>query len=199
MHKSMLAIPMAAIIATGLAGCGGQKATYIETGGTQSIVSVGEVDIQDIQKASSGMINSMLATGVLKRAPHQPARLVIDKVVNDTSSRFDTGELLYRMREQLVNSGQAQVEGAYGGNAETQVAQNEMKRDAFLNGKSAADVFDPDFSLTGKISQIKRSAGKVRQTTYTFRLTLFDIRNGREVWTKTVDMTKQGTKSSVGF
>ncbi|MEE2906705.1 MAG: hypothetical protein VX527_02630 [Planctomycetota bacterium] len=198
MRNTIFAVPIAAIMAMSFACCG-QKATYIETGGTQSIVSVGEVDIQDIQKASSGMMDSMLATGVLKRAPHQPARVVIDKVVNDTSSRFDTGELLYRMREQLVNSGQAEVEGGYGSNAETQVAQNEMKRKAFLEGKSAGDVFDPDFTLTGKISQIKRNAGNVRQTTYTFRLTLFNIRTGREAWTKTVDMTKQGTKNNIGF
>ena len=121
MRIPLLALPLAAAIALG--GCG-QKATYIETGGTQSIVSVGEVDIQDIQKAASGMLDSMLATGVLRRAQHQPARVVIDRVVNDTSSRFDTGEVLYRMREQLVNSGQAEVETAYGSNAESQVAQD---------------------------------------------------------------------------
>ncbi|MCH2133506.1 MAG: penicillin-binding protein activator LpoB [Phycisphaerales bacterium] len=196
MRIPLLALPLAAAIALG--GCG-QKATYIETGGTQSIVSVGEVDIQDIQKAASGMLDSMLATGVLRRAQHQPARVVIDRVVNDTSSRFDTGEVLYRMREQLVNSGQAEVETAYGSNAESQVAQDELKRRAFLEGKTASDVFDPDFTLTGKITQIKRRAGNVRQTTYTFRLTLTNMRTGREAWTKTVDMTKQGTKNSVGF
>jgi PBP1b-binding outer membrane lipoprotein LpoB len=178
----------------------GQKATYIETGGTESIVSVGEVDIQDIMKASSGMLESLLATGVLKEAPHQPARLVLDHVVNDTSSVFDTGDLLSRMRAQLANSGQAEFETAYGANAESQVAQDELKRKAFLEGKTADDVFQPDFALTGKITQIKRSAGRTKQTTYTFRLTLTRMfGTGGEAWSEVVDMTKQGTKSSVGF
>ena len=180
-------------------GACGQKAKYIETGGTESVVSVGEVDIQDIQVAASGMLESLLETGILKRAPHEPARLVLDRVVNDTSSRFDVGELLYRMREQLVNSGQAEVITTWGDNPESKEAQGIAKREAFLNGTTGQASAEPDFTLTGKVTQIKRSAGNVRQTTYTFRLTLTNVNTGREAWTKTVDMTKQGTKSGVGF
>ncbi len=187
------------VAATMLLGACGQKAKYIETGGTESVVSVGEVDIQDIQMAASGMLESMLETGILKQAPNQPARLVLDRVVNDTSSRFDVGELLYRMREQLVNSGQAEVVTTWGANAESKEAQGIARREAFLNGTTGQETAQPDFTLTGKITQLKRSAGNVRQTTYTFRLTLTNVNTGREAWTKTVDMTKQGTKSSVGF
>ena len=187
------------ITATLLLGACSQPARYIETGGTQSVVSVGEVDIQDIQMAASGMLESLLETGILKRAPHQPARLVMDRIVNDTSSRFDVGDLLYRMREQLVNSGQAEVVTTWGANAESKEAQGIARREAFLSGTTGQDSAEPDFTLTGKITQLKRSAGNVRQTTYTFRLTLTNVNTGREAWTKTVDMTKQGTKSGVGF
>ncbi len=177
----------------------GQRATYIDTGGTESIVSVGEVDIQDIQRAASGMLDSMLASGVLETARNQPARVVVERVVNDTSSRFDVGELVYRMRSQLVNSGEAQVEGAYGPQAESAVARRELERRAARSGQSAADLLRPDFSLKGRITQLKRRAGQVRQTTYTFRLTLFDLESGREAWTDYVEITKQGTKPSIGF
>ena len=61
------------------------------------------------------------------------------------------------------------------------------------------EVVQPDFSLRGRITQLKRRAGSVRQTTYTFRLTLFDLNTGREAWTDYVEITKQGTKPSVGF
>ena len=187
------------ITATLLLGACAQKARYIETGGTESVVSVGEVDIQDIQMAASGMLESLLETGILKQAPHQPARLVMDRIVNDTSSRFDVGDLLYRMREQLVNSGQAEVVTTWGANAESREAQGIARREAFLSGTTGQDSAEPDFTLTGKITQLKRSAGNVRQTTYTFRLTLTNVNTGREAWTKTVDMTKQGTKSGLGF
>ncbi|MDA0803220.1 MAG: hypothetical protein O2819_05630 [Planctomycetota bacterium] len=185
------------VVTLSLIGCG-SPAKYVETGGTESIVSVGEVDIQDIQKASSGMLQSLIATGILNSSEHKPARLLISSVVNDTSSQFDVGEVIYRMREELVNSGQAQVDTTYGSNAEDKAAQEVAKRRAFT-GQGASDTGEPDFSLTGRITQIKRSAGNTKQSTYTFRLTLTNLATGREVWTKTVDMTKQGTKNAVGM
>lgn len=178
------------------AGCGG-GARYIETGGNESMVNVSEVNIQDIQMAASGMLESMLSTGVLARAEHKPARLLINPIVNDTSSQFDVGELTYRMREQLVNSGQAQVITAYGKYTEDQAALEEVRRRSFETGETP-DV-RPDLTLSGKITQIRRQAGSTRQTTYTFRLTLTDPATGLEVWTKVEDVTKQGRKDSVGF
>jgi PBP1b-binding outer membrane lipoprotein LpoB len=168
----MLAIVPVSLLA--LAGCG-SPAKYIETGSPQSVVSVGEVDMQDVLKASSG------------------------KVVNDTSSQFDVGELLFRMREQMVNSGQAQVVTTFGANAEDKTAQDALRAQAFRQGNQVDGMPAPDFSLSGKITQMKRQAGNTRQTTYTFRLTLTNMRTGLEVWTKTVDMTKQGTRDAVGF
>lgn len=197
MTRTIASLSLAAALLT-LPACA-SKATYIETGGTDSIVSVGEVDIQDLQRAASGMLESLIALGTLQNAPHQPARLRIERVVNDTSSAFDVGELTYRMREQLVNSGQATVLTAYGANAESAEAQARLKREAFRRGETSVESLEPDFFLTGKITQLKRSAGRTRQTTYTFRLTLTDSRTGQEAWTKVVDVTKQGQKNAVGF
>ncbi len=171
----------------------------IETGGIESITSVDDVDMQDILKASSGMLESLLSQGTLKSAPRQPAQLLIGSIVNDTSSRFDIGEMTYRMREQLVNSGQAAVVTTYGTTPEDATAQDALKRKAFLEGQAAPASVDPDFSLTGRITQVKRQAGNVKQATYTFRLTLTNLRSGIEAWTKVVDVTKQGSKNAIGF
>ena len=193
-HRTLL---VATTLACGfLAAC--TPARYIETGGPESIVSVGDVDIQDVKKAASGMLQSLLATGVLAKSEHKPARLLIGSIVNDTSSQFDVGEVTYRMREELVNSGQAQVDTTYGSSAEDKTAQEVAKRRSFT-GSGSSDLGEPDFSLTGRITQMKASADNMKQTTYTFRLTLTDLATGREVWTKTVDMTKQGTKNAVGM
>ena len=58
---------------------------------------------------------------------------------------------------------------------------------------------EPDYTLSGKITQIRRNAGSTKQVTYTFRLTLTDPNTGLEVWTKTADVTKQGQKNGIGF
>ena len=180
-------------------GCG-TPGKYIETGGPESIVSPGDVDIQDVKTAASGMLQSLVSLGVLQKAQNHPARVLMGAIVNDTSSKFSIDELTYRMREELVNSGQAQIVTTYGANAEDKTAQERMKTEAFQSGKSPSQVdSNPDFSLTGRITQIKRTAGDTKQATYTFRLTLTDVRSGLEVWTKTVDTTKQGTKPGIGF
>jgi PBP1b-binding outer membrane lipoprotein LpoB len=171
----------------------------VETGSPEGIISVNDVDFQDILKASSGMLESLGQTGVLKTAKNKPAQLIIGDVVNDTSSRFDVGEVTYRMREQLVNSGQATVVTTFGTTPEDKQAQEVLRREKFLKGETVEPLPDPDFSLTGKITQVKRSAGGTKQATYTFRLTLTNLRTGLEAWTKTVDMTKMGNKNAVGF
>jgi len=186
-----------AVLALASAGC--ERARYVETGSPEGIISVGDVDFQDILKASSGMLESLAETGVLKTAKQKPAQLIIGEIVNDTSSRFDVGELTYRMREQLVNSGQAAVVTTFGTSPEDKQAQEVLRREKFLKGETSEPLPDPDFSLTGKITQVKRTAGNTKQATYTFRLTLTNLRSGLEAWTKTVDMTKLGNKNAVGF
>ena len=127
----------------------------------------------------------------------------MEKVVNDTSSAFSVDELTYRMREELVNSGQAAVvmTGGWGTKAESKAALEAAKSEEFYSeGGGAAPVRQkPDFTLSGRITDLKRRDGDVRQTTYTFRLTLADFATGNEIWTKTSDVTKQGTKPSVGW
>lgn len=195
--RTTATIASVALLALASAAC--ERARYVETGSPEGIISVGDVDFQDILKASSGMLESLAETGVLKTAKHKPAQLIIGEVVNDTSSRFDVGELTYRMREQLVNSGQAAVVTTYGQTPEDKTAQDLLRRQAFLKGERASQMPDPDFSLSGKITQVKRTAGDTKQVSYTFRLTLTNIRTGLESWTKTVSMTKVGNKPAVGF
>ncbi|MCH2161985.1 MAG: penicillin-binding protein activator LpoB [Phycisphaerales bacterium] len=188
------------IVTALLVGCG-SSARYTEAGGTESIVSIGQVDIQDINKAASGLLESMIRNGVLNRAPNKPARVIIENMVNDTSSDFRTDDLLYRMRSQLVNSGQAEVEMGYevGGRAESSVANARLRNRANLEGKTSAEVFKPDFILIGKITEMRRVAGRNKQYNYVFRLTLVNDATGREAWTDQVDVQKSGTKSGVGF
>lgn len=180
-------------------GCG-SPAKRIETGGPESITTVTQVDDQDIMGATNQMLSSLLELGVLKQTEQKPAVLLIDRITNDTTSDFPIDNLVYAMREQLVNSGQAAVNTTYGANPESKLAQDEAKLDQFETGERVR--IKNDFALTGRITEVRRAAGNVRQATFTFRLTLTATsgpRKGLEVWTKQAQFTKQGTKASVGF
>jgi len=181
-----------------LAGCG-QSARYQTPGGTDSIVNVGDVNAQDIANAADEILGEMLATGVLRTAAHQPARLRIERFVNDTSSPFPEDLVLTRMRERLVNSGQAQVVTAYGDDPESAEAQARLREQAFREGRASVETLNPDFFLTGKITQIKRSVRNARQSNYYFQLTLTEADTGLEAFTKLVEIQKGGTRDSVGF
>lgn len=195
-----LELSIALLTAASLLTACSTPARRIETGGPDSIVTVGEIDDQEINDATSRMLSSLLELGVLAKAPNQPARLLIDRIVNDTSSQFPIDNLVYGIREQLVNSGKAQVNTTYGSNPETQMGQDVLRRDQFESGE--VKKLQNDFVLTGRISQMKRSAGNVKQATFTFRLTLTAMSGpdtGLEVWTKQEPFTKKGTKPSVSF
>ena len=73
-------IVIASLAFLAFAGCG-ERARYIETGSTEGIVSPGEVDMQDILKATSGMLESLAETGILKTGKNRPAQLVVNDVV----------------------------------------------------------------------------------------------------------------------
>jgi PBP1b-binding outer membrane lipoprotein LpoB len=57
----------------------------------------------------------------------------------------------------------------------------------------------PDFTLSGKIIELTARASNTRQTTYSFQLSLTDTKSGLAVWEGEKEITKQGTRSSVGF
>ncbi|MFZ9882371.1 MAG: hypothetical protein ACO3QC_13335, partial [Phycisphaerales bacterium] len=58
---------------------------------------------------------------------------------------------------------------------------------------------EPDFLLQGQLSNVRRVAGNVKEYTFYFSLKLVDLRTGEQVWGRQTQISKQGTKASVGF
>jgi PBP1b-binding outer membrane lipoprotein LpoB len=56
-----------------------------------------------------------------------------------------------------------------------------------------------DYSLTFKILENKAKAGDVHQTTFTFQMSLVDVKTGLAVWEDEKQITKQGKHNSVGW
>ena len=57
----------------------------------------------------------------------------------------------------------------------------------------------PYYTLSGKLLEDRAQAGKVKQVTYTFQLSLTTVKDGLAVWEEEKQITKQGTRSSVGW
>jgi penicillin-binding protein activator len=196
-NKILLPILAATIPLIG-AGCA-TNAHYVQTGGSENIVNVGQINIQDYIQAANDMTANLLASGALDRVPAPPAILAISRIVNNTGQQIDTDLLTKKIRVTVLNSGKAMTTTTMGlgGTAEDPMAQGLQQENEFK-----ADVKNtrtPDFTLSGKIIQLTARAGSTSQSTYSFQLSLTDSKTGLAVWEGEKEITKQGTRPSVGF
>jgi penicillin-binding protein activator len=197
MKKTVLLSLLAALPFV-IGGCS-TNAHYVQTGGRESVVSLGEINIQDYIQAANASVNKLLASGVLDKVPNPPAVLAISFIVNNTGQQIDTDLLTKKIRVAVLNSGKALTTTTIGpgGTAEDPMAKGlQQEAEAGVNQKTGRA---PDFTLSGKIIETTARAGKTRQSTYSFQLSLTDIKTGLAVWEGEEEITKQGTRSSVGF
>jgi penicillin-binding protein activator len=196
-NKIILPVLAAAIPLIG-GGCA-TNAHYIQTGGNQSVVTTGQINIQDYIQAANTMTGELLASGALDKVSNPPAVLAISRIVNNTGSQIDTDLLTKKIRVALLNSGKAQTTTTMGlgGTAEDPMAKGLQQENEFKS--DAKTTRTPDFTLSGKIIQLAVKAGDTSQSTFSFQLSLTDPKTGLAVWEGEKEITKQGTRSSVGF
>ena len=196
--KNKIIIPLIAASAVFITGCA-TDAHYVATGGTQNIVNVGQINIQDYIQAANTMTGELLASGALDRVKNPPAILAISRIVNNTGKQIDTDLLVKKIRVALLQSGKAVTTTTFGlgGQAEDPLASGMQQKSDFLNDKNTTGK--ADFSLSGKIIQLNARAGNTTQATYSFQLSLNDTRTGYQVWEGEKEITKIGTRGTVGF
>ena len=188
--KNKIIIPLVAASAVFITGCA-TDAHYVATGGTQNIVNVGQINIQDYIQAANAAASDLLANGVLDRVKTPPAVVFMSRIVNNTGQQIDTDLLTKKISITLLNSGKAVF-------TSTDPAAKGMKDETdFMNDQKSQKI--PDFTLSGKIIQLNARAGNTTQATYSFQLSLNDTKTGYQVWEGEKEITKIGTKGSVGF
>ena len=200
MKRLLICSSLAAVIPALFSGCA-TEGHYIQTGGKDSIVTVGEVNIQDFMVASETMINSLLASGALDRVPNPPALIAISRVENRTGAHLETDLLTKKIRIALNKSGKAITRMNFGMGPDGKPLMEDP------SGKGIQDEQDfrndvkttrlPDFTLSGKIIETRAKAGNKSQSTFSFQLSL--AKGNDAVWEEEKEITKQGSRSSVGF
>ena len=197
MKKSILLSILAAALPFVVGGCA--SAHYIQTGGRESVVSVGSINIQDYIQAANTATSDLLASGVLDKVSNPPAVIAISRIVNNTGEQIDTDLLTKKIRVALLNSGKAQTTTTMGlgGTAEDPMAKGLQQEAEFKADQQTTRT--PDFTLSGKIIQLTAKAGNTSQSTFSFQLSLTDAKTGLAVWEGEKEITKQGTRPAVGF
>jgi uncharacterized protein (TIGR02722 family) len=198
MKNNVLLSLLAAALPLLVGGCA-TKAHYIETGGRESMVNVGQINIQDFIQAADTATSDLLASGRLDKVATPPAIIAISRIVNNTGQQIDTDLLTKKIRVALLNSGKAQTTTTMGlgGTAEDPMAKSLQQEAEFKADQKVTRT--PDFTLSGKIIQTLAKDGNTSQSTYSFQLSLTDTRTGLAVWENEKEITKQGQKPSIGF
>ena len=191
MNKTLLPL-LALSVGTllGLAGCS-TNAHYVDPAGSRTVTEVGRINVQDFASAADTMVNSLIDSLISKdklksAAPGEPALMAISRIQNSTGQQFDTDQLVKKIRIQLLKTGKVQTSTAVNlGAPEDPLAAQEQARPA-------------DYTLSGKIIEDRAQAGKLRQASFIFQLSL-SSRAGVAVWEEEKTIIKQGTRPSVGF
>lgn len=184
-----------------LAGCS-TKAKYVDPAGPRTLVTVGDINIQDYATAADTMINSLIVSvinaGRLKSSPGEPAILGISRIVNNTSQHVDTDLLTKKIRVALNKTGRVVTTTTYGlgGVGEDPLAQQILKEREQAENKPLTRL--PDYSLSGKLIENRVRVGNKMQASYVFQMALTS-QDGLAIWEEEKTITKQGRRSALGL
>lgn len=173
---------------------------YIDAKGSQTIVDASRINVQDWSQAADQLVLSLLESEVFEKTPSDPDILVIGRFINDTTQQVDTDNLIKKIRVGLNGSGKALTTTAmaHGGKVEDETAVEAAEYSAYIQGEEA-EIKLPTLSITGKLLEDRVRVKKTYQSTFTFQLTLTQIKTGLALWEDEVQITKQGKKPSVGW
>jgi PBP1b-binding outer membrane lipoprotein LpoB len=132
------------------------------------------ISTADFAAKADDMIQSLVESSVLDKSPRKPAILVVGRIANNTAQQLDTDLLAKKIRVALNKSGKAMTDTTGGA------------------------LSDPDFTLSGKIIQGQTRYGNLRESSFTFQLSLSNPQ-GLAVWEEEKEIIKQSERPAVGF
>jgi len=169
--------------------------------------AVMELDYRDFDKAAVEMVQSMIASGVFKKADGSRYVVTTAKVLNDTMQRIDTDQLTFKIEQELMNSGMVTMTSAVGGKGapdqmvhQLRELRDSEKADEFKQGTlpGKGQIIAPELSISGKIFQRNvRYDNNLQQVEYYFQLRVSEIASGASYWQKETLIGKRGSKKVV--
>lgn len=183
-------------------GCG-QKTTNIDVVNDEGN-PVMALDYRDFDQAASAMVQSMLGSGALKKKDGGRYVVATGRIVNDTMQRIDTDQLMAKIEEELLNSGQVVMSSALGSGTDALIHEMRELRDSEefdpnTIGKRGT-LIAPELTISGKIFQKNLRYSKSRQQVeYYFQLKVSDATSGLRLWQKETIIGKRGSNKSVAW
>lgn len=185
---------LAGLLAAGamllLSGCETETDTRtVDAKGPQAI-NTSAINSQDWANAADQLVNSLLSSNALSNAPRTPAIMAVDRVINNTQLMVDTDLLIKKIRVALTQTGKIAITNTLGLGEKAVVASEAAELEEMQSGKKAK-VLVPDYTLYAKLIQQSDKNGKVTQNTYSFQMSLVQVKTGLTVWEEEKQIAKQ--------
>ena len=173
-------------------------ATTVEYGDETSSKPIStDFGSSDLQQVAAKMVDSMLADEVLTEiSAGGPPLLVVDKVKNKTMQHIDTESVTDSIRTKLIRSRKFSFQDRTTEEAlsEELAYQQAAAKDPVAAGQQDA----PRYMLTAYLSEIRQTAGRVRDVYYKFTMNLRDLKSGRLLWADEQEIRKVKTRAIIG-
>jgi uncharacterized protein (TIGR02722 family) len=151
----------------------------------------------------------MLGSGALKKADGSRYVMATGRIVNDTMQRIDTDQLMAKIEQELLNSGQVVMTSAVGGKgaSDQMVYQTRDIRDSDVGDEfdsntiaAKGQLIAPELSVAGKIFQRNiRYDNNRQQVEYYFQLQVTNLTTGLRFWQNETLIGKRGSNKSVAW
>ncbi len=196
--SSLLVLSALAPLGLMLGGCE-TKVTQVDPSANQ-VINASQISPQEWAQAADKLINSLLTSNVLDHAPEKPAILGISRIVNNTQQQVDTDELTKKIRVALNQTGKVVTTTTVGlgGKVEDPLAKQAAEYNQFMAGQKQVTRM-PDYTLSGKLLEDRIRQGDNTQITYTFQLSLTDVRTGLAVWESEQQISKVARRDTLGW
>jgi uncharacterized protein (TIGR02722 family) len=192
---------LAAVLFVGCAG----PARYVNPNNGQGITTVGEINSQDWSQCAEKMISSLLRSPALESTDGRRMVIMIGEVKNSTREYIDTDLLLKKIRIALNQSGKVITTTAVrvgGPEDSSSLTVRELRKSKEFDQSTVpgqGSMIAPDYSISGKIIETPVRAGNIRQSTFSFQLTLTEVRSGLAPWEDEMEITKLGKRPAVSW
>jgi uncharacterized protein (TIGR02722 family) len=173
-----------------LAGCESETETRTVDAKGPEAINTSAINSQDWANAADQLLNSLLSSDALNNAPRKPAVLAVDRIVNNTSLMVDTDLLIKKIRVGLTQTGKIAITNTMGLGERAVVASEAAELDEMQSGKKAKTLV-PDYTLQAKLIQQTDRNSKLTQNTYSFQMSLVQVKTGLTVWEEEKQISKQ--------
>lgn len=166
----------------------------------KTVINATQISPSEWAEAAEKLISNLLSSDVLARIENPPAIMAISRIRNDTTMQIDIDSLTKKIRVALNQSGKILTTTTLGlgGKAEDPLAKESAEYAQFMGGEKQETRL-PDFTLSGKIIESRIKQGRETLITYTFQLSLTDVKSGLAIWEAEEAIAKTSRKGGIGW